>query len=115
MEIHHPPRTLSSQRRILLELLGDLSGLCVKNFVTGSKSGSNLYDRYVDDVFGDEPDLQLVATNYIADEKIIRPVVAVLSGQPRHGSRFLQDDLVRMKQPGDLDRHVFAPFRRPWN
>src|SRR4051812_2894938 len=38
------------------------------------------HHRHVDDVLGDEPDLQLVAADDLADDQVVGPVVAALAG-----------------------------------
>jgi len=72
-----------------------------------------LHERHVDDVLGDEPDLQLVAANHAADDQIVGAIVTDLGRTPGHRARLFQHDLVRMQQPRDLDGDFFAAFRRP--
>src|SRR5262245_37681855 len=48
----------------------------------------------LDDMFGHEPDLQLIAPNDATDDQVIRPVVAARRCQARHRSRFLKDDFM---------------------
>src|SRR5688572_8026470 len=69
----------------------------------------------VHDVLGDEPYLQLVGTDHVADNQIVRAVVAVLGRQPCHGARFLENDLVRVQKTRNLHRCFFAALGRPWN
>ena len=57
------------------------------------------YQRCVDDVFGDEPDLQFVASDDVVHAQVIGSVVAGLDGQLSHRARFLEHDLVRVQQP----------------
>ena len=66
-------------------------------------------------MFGNEPDLQLVAADYAADDQIIRAIVAAFSRATCHRACFLQHDLMRVQQPRNLNRYFFAPLRRSWN
>src|SRR5262245_11915980 len=62
-----------------------------------------LGERYVDDVFGDEPDLKLVDTDDAAHEQIVRAVITVFGRQACHRACLLEDDLMCVQQTGDLD------------
>lgn len=53
-------------------------------------SSHGLDQRHVDDVLGDKPDLQFVGANHVADQQIIRPLIASIGGATGHGARFLQ-------------------------
>src|SRR5205823_12435655 len=64
----------------------------------GSPTLHRLHERHVDDVFGDEPYLQLVAANPVADEQVVRAIVSRFGGAPRHRASFPQHDLVGMQQ-----------------
>src|SRR4051812_5579368 len=57
-------------------------------------------DRRVDHVLGDEPDLQLVPADDATHEEIVGPIVARSRRALGHRARFLEDDLVRVQQPG---------------
>src|SRR5712692_6884699 len=74
-----------------------------------------LYERDIDEMFRDEPDLLFVAADDIRDKEVIRPVVAGLGRLAGHGTRLLEHDLVRVEEPRDLHRHLLAPLRRPWD
>ena len=74
-----------------------------------------LHERHFDEVFGNEPDLQVVAADYAADDQVIRAIVAAFSRATCHRARFLQHDLMCMQQPRNLNRYFFASLRRSWN
>ncbi len=40
-------------------------------------AAARLHERHVDDVFGNEPDLQLVMVNHVVDDQIARAIVAL--------------------------------------
>src|SRR3954454_22983475 len=52
--------------------------------------------RHLDDMLGDEPCLQLVASNHIAHDQIIGSVIAAARREARHRSCFLEDDFMRV-------------------
>src|SRR5215468_6576572 len=82
--------------------------------VDGRRShGSGANEWRVDDVFRDEPHLQFVSPDDVADQQIIGPIVARLGGATSHRAGFLDQDFVRVKQTRDLDRRLFAPAGRP--
>ena len=59
-------------------------------------------------MFGNEPDLQFVLANHVADDQIVRAIVTAFSRTPSHGTSFFQHDFVRMQQSRDLDGDLFA-------
>src|SRR5438094_1744756 len=71
--------------------------------------------RHIDHVFGDEPDLQFVAADHVADKEVVRAVVAGLGCAPRHGASFLQDDFVSMEEARNLHGHFLTSFWRSRN
>ena len=54
--------------------------------------------RHVHQMFGEEPNLQLVAANHLADQQIVGAIVAGVGGNLGHGMCFLQDDFVGFQQ-----------------
>jgi len=70
-------------------------------------------ERRVDNVFRDEPHLQFVSPDDVADQQVVGPIVARLRGATSHRAGFLDHDFVRVKQTRDLDRRLFAPAGRP--
>src|SRR5207302_4766263 len=72
-------------------------------------------ERCVPKVLGDEPDLQLVCPDHVADQQVVGTVIASLSRLPRHRTGLLQDDLVRVKQPSNLHGDFIAVTRRARN
>src|SRR5438309_9363501 len=67
-----------------------------------SVTTSGAYERRVDDVLGHEPRLQFVAPDHVADQQIVRPVVARLGRSTSHRARLLDHDLVRVQQARHL-------------
>src|SRR4051794_18247929 len=53
---------------------------------------------YLDDMLGDEPCLQFVASNDIAHDQIVGSVVAAVRREARHRSCFFEDDFMRVQQ-----------------
>src|SRR5262249_56444485 len=68
-----------------------------------------------DTVFGDEPDLKLVAPNHVAHEQVVCAVVSAFGRAPSHRARLLQDDFVSVEQPRNLDRCFLTAFWRSRN
>src|SRR5438105_3433273 len=99
--------------------VGNMSASCealtggVKRTGAATDVHSGAHDGCVDDVLRDEPDLQLVATDHIAHEQIVGPVVARLAGQAGHRARFLDHDLVCVQEARDLHGRLLAALRRP--
>src|SRR5262249_53347438 len=58
-----------------------------------------VHQRCVHEVFRQEPDLQLVGADHVADEQVVGPVVTVLIGLAGKLAGLLQDDLVRFQEP----------------
>src|SRR5215510_6532466 len=79
------------------------------------EAASAPYEWRVDHVLADEPHLQFVPANDVADQQVVRAIVARLCGTTRHGARFLDDDLVCVKQTRDLNRRFFTTARRAGN
>ena len=66
-------------------------------------------------MFGDEPDLQFVGADYVADQQVVGAVVAGVHGLFGHGAGFLEDHFVSFEQARDLYRYFFAAARRTRN
>src|SRR6266851_1119292 len=62
-------------------------------------------------MFGDEPDLQLVGADDVADQKIVGAVVAGFVGLFGHSAGFLEDHFVSLEEARNLNRHFFAAAR----
>ena len=60
-------------------------------------------------MLGEKPPLLLVSPYDLAHQEIVRPIVPALRCTARHGAGFLDHDLVRMEEPGHLDRRLFSP------
>jgi hypothetical protein len=56
----------------------------------------SMHQRSIDQVLGDKPDLHLVRADDVADEQVVRTVVAILSRLPRHRPRLLEHDFMRL-------------------
>jgi hypothetical protein len=65
-------------------------------------------EGHVDDVFGDEPSLRFVGANDVADEHVIRAVVAGIVCGFCELASFLQDQFVRFQEARNLLRNFFA-------
>jgi len=74
----------------------------------GGAAPDRPYQAGVDQMLGDEPDLELVGPDHVADEDIVGAVIAGFGGLMGHRARLQQNDLVRMEQARDLDGHLFA-------
>ena len=61
-------------------------------------------------MLGDEPDLQLIAPNDLADKQVVCPVVTGVGCPPCHSASLLQDNFMGMEQAGNLDGHFLASF-----
>ena len=53
-----------------------------------------LYERYIHEMLRQEPDLDLVGSNDLADDEIVRAVIACVGGLLGYGVRFLEDELM---------------------
>src|SRR3954469_24630014 len=71
--------------------------------------------RRIDDVLGDEPDLELIGANHRAYEEVVRPVVTGFVGQAGHRAGLLQDDFVGVENTRDLDGDRLTALWRPRN
>ena len=60
----------------------------------------------------DEPALKLVGAEHIANDQIIRALIAGIVGCFRDVEAGFHDDFVRLKQARDLHRYLFAADRR---
>src|SRR2546428_4673972 len=58
------------------------------------------YDRHVDEMLGDEPDLQLVRSEDVAHQQVVGAVVAVVRRFLDGLAHFFDDDLVSLEQAG---------------
>jgi len=66
-------------------------------------------------MLGEEPDLQFIQADQVAHDQVICPIVAAVGSLPRHGSRFLQYDLVSFQEAGNLHGYLFTPSGWTWN
>src|SRR5215204_4449115 len=60
------------------------------------------------EVLGEEPDLELVGADDVADDEVVGAVVAGVVGALGDVVGQLQDQLVAFEEPRDLDQHVLA-------
>ena len=106
------PAETSCFSRALRKRIAALQALRgVRSEAPGS-ARSRARGRDIDDVLGDEPDLEFIAANDVADQQIVRPIVAAAGGQPRHRASLLEYHLVCVEQPRDLDRRRLASAGR---
>ncbi len=54
--------------------------------------------RHIDEMLRKEPHLLLVSADDVRDQQVVRAVVARFRSQPRHRSRFLEHDFVRVQE-----------------
>src|SRR5260370_21971576 len=67
---------------------------------------------HLDEVLADEPGLQLVRTEDVADDEVVGALVAGFCGRVGYIEAALDDDLVGFEEAGDLDGHLFPASRR---
>ena len=67
--------------------------------IESSSRSVRAHERHVHEMLGDEPDLFFGRANEVRHEQVVRAVVAGFRGQPGHGPRLLQDDLVGVEEP----------------
>src|SRR6266550_5819006 len=68
--------------------------------------------RHLDQVLADEPGLQLVGPEDVADDKVVGALIAGVAGGFGDVEATLDDDLVGLEEAGDLDGHLFPASRR---
>src|SRR5258707_15781985 len=66
-------------------------------------------------MLGEEPDLQFIQADQVAHDQVICPIVAAVGSLPRHGSRFLQYDLVSFQEAGNLHGQLLTPSGWTWD
>ena len=74
-----------------------------------------VYQRHFDQVLTEEPCLQFVGAQYIAHHHVIGSVIPNFIGAVGQLPAFPDDDLVRIQQPRNLNRHFFPAARRALN
>jgi len=62
-------------------------------------------------MLGDEPALQLVRSHDLADDQIVRAIVAALRCFARERACLLQHDFMSIEQSAQLTRHALATAR----
>jgi hypothetical protein len=67
----------------------------------------------IDKVLGEEPDLQLVAAQYVAHEQVVGAVVAVGCGGGDRVAHATDGPLVGFEEPRQHRRHLLGSVRRP--
>jgi hypothetical protein len=72
----------------------------------------SLYQGRIDEVFRQKPDLHLMGAEDVADQKIIRSIIARRGHLPGRLSHFSDNDFMRFQQPRELHWHLFTPPRR---
>jgi len=55
-------------------------------------------NRYVDEMLAQQPYLQFIAAQHVADDHVVRAIVAQFRGASRERSTMLEDDLVSPKR-----------------
>ena len=66
-------------------------------------------------MLADEPHLQFVGPQYIADHHIICPVISQCGSQFRQFTAVPDDDLVSVEQAGELDWNFLPSLGRPFD
>src|ERR1700722_4391381 len=69
--------------------------------------------RHLNKMLADEPGLQLIGAQNIADNQIVGSLISRFVGQIRDVEAALNDDLVSLEKAGDLYRNLFPATRRP--
>src|SRR3974390_258753 len=63
-------------------------------------------------MFAQEPNLQFVGAQNIADDQIVRAIVSEFGGAPCQLPTMTDDDLVCVEKAGNLNGHLFPAARR---
>src|SRR6266566_2771965 len=66
-------------------------------------------------MFGQEPDLEFVGANDVADQHVVGAVVAGFAGLLGHGASFFEQEFVSVEEPRNLYGNLFAAARRAGN
>src|ERR1700733_4041570 len=69
--------------------------------------------RHPNQMLANEPGLQLVGAENIADNQIVGSLISRFVRQIRDVETALNDHLVSLEETGDLNRHLFPATRRP--
>src|SRR5580704_8405356 len=69
--------------------------------------------RHLNQMLADEPGLQLIGAQNIADNKIVGSLISRFVRKIRDLQTALNDHLVSLEHSGDLDRYLFPATRRP--
>lgn len=72
-------------------------------------------ERDVYQVLGNEPDLEFVGADHIADEQVVSALIAGFGGLASAATRFAQDDLVSFDETRNLSGDFFPFFGRTRN
>src|SRR5438552_3612959 len=74
-------------------LAGNVSSSASSSSRSTSESSTlhRLHERHVDHVLGHEPDLQFVAPNHVADQQVVRSIVAGFGREPSHRARLFEN------------------------
>ena len=81
-----------------------------RNRVALAQRSPRVNQRRVNGVLRHEPDLELIRADDVADDQIIRAIVAGCGREARHCAALLQHNLVRVEQAGNLDGHLLTPL-----
>src|SRR5262249_13418011 len=79
------------------------------------KNLRRLGQRHFHQVFTQEPDLQLIGTQDVADHHVVGALITQLRGTLGQGSAMADDDLMSVEQTGQLNGYFLPPFGRAWN
>ena len=74
-----------------------------------------MHERRIDQMFAEEPDLEFIGAQHIADGEIVGAIVSYCVGTASQGAAMADDDLMSVEQARDLHRHFFPAPRRTLN
>src|SRR5580692_7540913 len=70
-----------------------------------------MHERRIDQMFAEEPDLEFIGAQHIADGQIVGAIVPYFVGAASQGAAMPDDDLVGVKQAGNLHWYFFPTPR----
>jgi hypothetical protein len=71
-----------------------------------------VYEGCIHKMFAEEPGLQFIGPQHVADDQIVGAIVAQLVGKARQLAAVADDDLVGIQQAGNLHWDLFPAPRR---
>src|SRR5579884_4233180 len=102
--------------RVML-LAGNTKGLAVSRISGVGKGAASaapgrlfagFNQRNVHEVLADEPDLEFVGPQHIADDHVVGTIVAQFGGSFSQGAALPNDDLMSIQQSRELDRNFLT-------